>query len=124
MESHYSTIQFMRAGQLPSMPGPPVRISQTNALLHFSWTEPFDNGGSEIKDYDVQIVRVIDNDVKLINVINAREFKFTPADGLLAGFEYLINVRAKNFYTKYFSLLAPFGAKTTFFTSILPQTVS
>jgi len=72
-------------------------------LIHFTWTEPFDDGGSEIKDYDVLIVRVIDNDQRIVNVVNAREFKFTVADGLMAGYKYHISVRAKNFYTKYFS---------------------
>jgi hypothetical protein len=56
-------------------------------------------------------------------VVNSLEFKFTTADGMIPGREYEINIRAKNFYTKYFSLFAPFGAFKTFFSSILPQPV-
>lgn len=33
-------------------------------------------------------------------------------------------MRAKNFYTKYFSLLAPYGPVSTFYSSILPKPVS
>jgi len=79
-------------------------------MLHFNWTEPFDNGGSEIQDYDVFIKRVIDNEESMFNVVNAKNFKYTALNGLIPGHEYRIKVRAKNFYTKYFNKLAPFGA--------------
>ncbi len=92
-------------------------------MLYFNWTEPFDNGGSEIQDYDVLIKRVIDNEETSFNVVNAKNFKYTALHGLLAGHEYRIKVRAKNFFTEYFSQLAPFSAVTTFFTSVLPKPV-
>lgn len=90
LESDFSTIQFMRAGQLPSMPGPLQLVLQNNELIHFKWKEPFDNGGSEVQDYDVLITRVTDSTQTMINVVNTREFQYTPADGLMAGFEYSI----------------------------------
>lgn len=45
---------------------------------------------------------------------------------MVAGSKYKFKIRAKNFYTHYYSLgeLAPWGAEAIFYSSDLPQTVS
>lgn len=45
---------------------------------------------------------------------------------MIAGKEYRIKIRAKNFYTGYYNRghLSPWSAETTFFSSNLPQTVA
>ena len=59
----------------------------------------------------------------LISVVNSAEYKFTASDGLVSGHEYSIKVRAKNFYTNYYSLDAPYSGASTFYSSDLPATV-
>ena len=44
--SAMSTVQTMSAGTLPSAPGGPQLIVQSNKQIHFQWSEPFDNGGA------------------------------------------------------------------------------
>lgn len=67
---------------------------------------------------------MLDSDIKVISVVNSSQFKFTAADGLVAGHEYSIKVRAKNFYTNYYSVNGPYGGASTFYSSNVPKTVS
>jgi len=50
----------MMAGTTPSAPGLPNLISQSNQLIEFYWNEPFDNGGTSLTSYEVEILRIID----------------------------------------------------------------
>ncbi len=59
--SDNSTVQWMIASTLPSAPGIPTLIQQSSKLIKFSWSQPYDNGGSEIKEYKIVITRVTDN---------------------------------------------------------------
>jgi len=49
--SAFSTVQSMMCGTTPSSPGSPILVSQSSSLIHFYWTEPFDNGGTSITSY-------------------------------------------------------------------------
>ena len=51
--SPFSTIQEKGPGSLPSAPGKPTLISQSNELIHFEWQDATDNGGSQIKEHDL-----------------------------------------------------------------------
>ncbi len=53
--SDFSAEQQMRAGQLPTAPGQPLLLSQSSSLISFSWQQPFDNGGTEIDEYELLI---------------------------------------------------------------------
>ncbi len=111
----------MMAGTTPSAPGLPKLISQSNLMLEFYWNEPFDNGGTSITSYEVEIVRVIDTNVQSITVINANRYQYSSASlGFLAGREYHVRVRARNFITEYYSLYGTWSATATFYSSILP----
>ena len=59
-------------------------------------------------------------------IINALSYDFTVGEGMLSGKSYTFKIRAKNFYTHYYSLgnLSPYGAGSLFYSSDLPQTVS
>ena len=121
--SDFSPEQQMRAGQLPTAPGQPLLLSQSSSLISFSWQQPFDNGGTEIDEYELLITSSQGEVSKMIT--SALQFYFTVGEGLLAGTEYKFKVRARNFYTNYYDehSLAPWSAQSTFFSSDLPQTV-
>lgn len=63
-----------------------------------------------------------DGDEQSKTIINALFYDYTPAEGMVPGREYRFKVRAKNFYTHYYSVgdLSPWGAESTFFSSDLP----
>jgi hypothetical protein len=77
--SSFSTIQEMRPGVLPSTPGQPTLISQSNELIHIQWTAPYDNGGSDIKEYDISITNVLTAAEQIILVVDSNEYQFTTA---------------------------------------------
>ena len=72
--SALSTEQEMMAGTLPSAPGTPTLILQSNEEIYFSWNEAFDNGGSQIKEHEVEIERVSDSVTTIFSVVDALEF--------------------------------------------------
>lgn len=115
----------MQAGTLPSVPGIPQLIQQSSSSIHFKWTEPFDNGGSQIVEYQILITKVSDNTTTMKTIINSNEFDFNIAQGMIAGNQYQFKIRAKNYYTHYYSLgdLAPWSAVVNFYSSDLPQSV-
>jgi hypothetical protein len=59
-------------------------------------------------------------------IINSLQYDFTIAEGMEPGKNYTFKIRAKNFYTHYYSLgdSSPWGASALFFSSDLPQPVS
>ena len=59
--SLFSTEQSMPAGHLPSAPGAPILMSHSNEMIYFSWSLSFDNGGSQVKEHEVQITRTLDS---------------------------------------------------------------
>ena len=85
---------------------------------------PFDNGGSEVKEHEIHITRVKDSKETLVSVVDSAEFKYTVADGFVAGHEYRIKVRAKNFFTNFYNLSGPWSGSSTFYSSNLPKPVS
>ncbi len=94
----------MMPGTYPSAPGSPQLVVQSSKQIWFNWQQPFDNGGSEIVEYEISITKVADNTTTVQTVINSLTFDFTPQLGLQAGNQYKFKVRAKNFYTKYYGL--------------------
>ena len=124
LQSQFSTVQEMPAGTYPSAPGSPQLVSESNEMIYFTWSLSFDNGGSMIKEHEVHITRVSDSDETLISVVNASEFKYTAANGLTAGHEYLIKVRSLNFFTSYYNLVGPWSGASTFYSSNLPEPVT
>lgn len=91
--------------------------------MHFKWAEPFDNGGSEIQEYEIEVTLVEDSSTASVAVINSAEYDFTLGVGLLSGKEYSIRLRALNFFTKFYSVDGPWSAQSTFFASDLPLPV-
>lgn len=85
---------------MPTAPGQPILISQSSSLISFAWQQPFDNGGTEIDEYELLITSSQGEVSKMIT--NALQFYFTVGEGLLAGTEYKFKVRARNFYTYYY----------------------
>lgn len=76
----------MMSGTTPSSPGAPILISQSSKLIDFYWNEPFDNGGTSITSYQINILRVIDSTLKTVKVINSNEYQFSISEGLVAGY--------------------------------------
>jgi UDP:flavonoid glycosyltransferase YjiC (YdhE family) len=101
-------------------------VVQSSKQILFNWEEPFDNGGYDIVEFEIQIEKVDGNEVFTKTIINSNEFDFVAEEGMLPGYEYHIKLRAKNFYTHYYSLgdLSPWSAVSIFYSSDLPQTVS
>ena len=93
-------------------------------MITFSWHEPFDNGGSSIQEYELEITRVIDSFVDTKAVVNALQYSYNLAEGLVAGREYSVRLRAKNYYTQYFSQVGSWSASSIYFSSDLPQPVA
>lgn len=90
-------------------------------MIEFYWNEPFDNGGTSITSFEVEIVRVSDSNVQSITVINANRYQYSSSSlGFRAGEEYHIRVRARNFITQYYSLFGVWSATSTFYSSVLP----
>jgi hypothetical protein len=116
----------MMAGTLPSAPGAPKLITQSSKQIYFTWQEPFDNGGSKIVEYEILITLVSDLSEVSKTIINALVFDFVPAEGMLPGYEYKFKIRAKNYFTHYYSVgdSSPWSADSTFYSSDLPLTVS
>ena len=115
----------MMAATTPSSPGAPNLIIQSNEMIEFYWNEPYDNGGTSITFFEIQIVRVSDSAVFSITVINSNRYLYQSAAlGFLAGNEYLISVKGHNFITEYYSLSGAWSAVSTFYSSVLPSTVS
>lgn len=58
-------------------------------------------------------------------VVNTNTFEFIASEGLVSGTEYKVKVRARNFYTQYYSEheSAPWSATSTFYSSNLPEPV-
>ena len=50
-------------------------------------------------------------DSVIFSIVDALDFKFTAAQGLVAAQQYHIRVRAKNFHTNYYSLNGPWSAE-------------
>lgn len=125
LQSEYSTIQYMMAGTIPTAPSSPQMISQSNLKLEFYWNEPYDNGGTSITSYEVEVLRVSDSNVQSITVINSNRYTYSSAVlGFRAGEEYQIRIRARNFITEYYLLTGIWSATSTFYSSVLPQTIS
>jgi Fibronectin type III domain len=121
LESDLSTIQYMMAGTTPSAPGAPQLITQSNLQMEFYWNEPYDNGGTSITSYEVEITRVSDSNVQSITVINSNRYLYQSASlGFREGEEYHVRIRARNFISEYYSLFGTWSAVSTFYTSILP----
>lgn len=58
-------------------------------------------------------------------MINANRYQYSSESlGFRAGYEYHVRVRARNFITEYYSLVGTWSATATFYSSILPQTIS
>jgi hypothetical protein len=51
-------------------------------------------------------------------------FTFDAANGLVAGFHYIIRARAHNFISDYFSLQSTWSATASFYSTNLPETVA
>jgi len=98
----------MMCGTVPSAPGTPIiMISHSSSLIYFYWNEPFDNGGTSITSYKINILKESDGSVITQNIINSNKFQFSTSLGLIAGQAYDIKVSASNFITQYFGLTPP-----------------
>lgn len=61
----------------------------------------------------------------LISVVNSSEFKFIDGETIFAsGEEYSIKVRARNYFTNYYSVDGPYSGSSTFYSSNLPEPVA
>lgn len=120
--SSYSTEQRMIAGTLPTAPSIPTIIDQSSSKITFSWVEPFDNGGTEILQYEILITMSQDGSQVSKIITNSKVYEFNFKEGLISGRQYLFKVRARNFYTNYFNKaqFAPWSAEATFYSSDLP----
>ena len=102
LKSAMSTEQYMQAGTLPSAPSIPKIVKQSSEQIHFTWSEPFDNGGAQIVEYEILINKVSTGLKTSRTIINSNEYDFTPEEGMVAGNEYKFKIRSKNFYTHYY----------------------
>ncbi len=100
-------------------------------MIEFYWNEPFDNGGTSVTSYEVEIVRVSDMTTIRTTVINANRYQYSSsALGFRAGEKYEIRGRANNFITQPSPDRvpppdpAPWSATSTFYSSVLPQTIT
>lgn len=123
-QSSFSTIQYMMCGTTPASPGSPTLHSQSSSLIYFYWNEPFDNGGTSITQYEIEITKVSTTTITTVSIINSNEYKFSTSEGLSAGETYEFRVRAKNYITEFFGLTGSWSPKGTFYSSDLPQTVT
>jgi len=106
----------------PSAPGTPQLISQSSSKIAFYWTEPFDNGGASITEYEVTITRVSDSATTTVSVVNANTYTFTS--GIVAGEAYEVTVKAKNSVSTQFALAGTSSPIATFYSSNAPETVT
>lgn len=122
--SPFSTEQTMMSGTIPSAPSKPILKTQSSSSIQFYWNAPFDNGGSEITEYELLITKVSDSSTLTKSIINSNQYLFNAAEGLASGLEYQFKIRAKNFITEFYSLTGDWSAVATFYSSDLPVRVS
>jgi large repetitive protein len=128
-ESILSSSNEMMPGTAPSSPGKPSAVVFNPTEVHFSWQEPFDNGGAPITSYTLTITELPAATVtKEIIVVGDEEYIWDgEADvsaGIVAGTEYQVTIRANNFVTNYFASKTGASSAITYFsTSVLPTTV-
>ena len=94
----------MMPGTYPSAPGTPELVRMSSKQIFFTWQEPFDNGGSKIDEYEMHITRHSDSQLLTKTIVNSLSFDFNVNEGLVSGYEYRIKLRARNFFTNYYSL--------------------
>lgn len=124
-KSQFSTTQTMMCGTAPIAPGIPTAVTQSSSEISFYWDEPFDNGGTPITSYELEIIRVSTSATTTASVINANSYTFNSAGGLVAGETYTFRVRGLNFITDYFSLGGgTYSPKATLYSSDLPAAVT
>jgi len=56
-------------------------------------------------------------------IVNSLKYNFVKAEGLLSKREYSFRVRAKNYYTNYFTKVGTWSAASIFFSSDLPKPI-
>jgi hypothetical protein len=113
----------MMSGLPPSAPGESVLISQSSINLFFSWIEPYDNGGSPVTTYDVDILKEGEASSEMIKVVDAHEYTY-DSGMFAAGKYYTVKIRAHNFITEYYpSRLGTWGPTHIFYASDIAATV-
>lgn len=75
----------MICGSGASSPGTPSLASQSPYIIDLVWTEPYDNGGTEIESYTLEITDLIANNVLTFTIIDSLEFHFESSNGLISG---------------------------------------
>jgi hypothetical protein len=116
----------MICGSGTSSPGTPRLISQSSSIIDLAWTEPYDNGGTEILSYTLEIIDLISSTVLTFNIIDSLEFHFEVSNGLVKGTQYQARVYANNFVTNYVfttPVLSTYSGELKFFTSELVENV-
>lgn len=108
----------MICGSGASSPGTPFLISQSPYLIELRWTEPYDNGGTEIVSYTLEITDIIANNVLTFTIIDSLQFSFDSSTGLVSGTQYQARVYANNFVTQtYPAVLSSWSGDLFYFTS-------
>jgi len=132
LRSEFSTAYTMMPGQTPSAPASaPQLVTQASDHITVLVPEPSDTGGPTIGRYEVEIEQMSGVTVvatlylaQSTDVADIRTFIFNTTKGLIAGREYHIRARAHHYITDYFSLVSPWGASATFYSSNFPEAIN
>ena len=84
------------AATLPGVPGTPTRLTSTLTSLTLQWTEPVDNGGDPIRDYEVFWDQGLGASLVSLGLTGGLR-TFTPAYTLVTGTTYRFRVKAINY---------------------------
>lgn len=118
--SDLNTPSSMMCGQGTSQPGTPLIASLTPYLVSIYWTDPYDNGGTDISSYTVEFTDLIAVSTTTFSVIDSNEFDFALSNGLKSGTQYEVRVYANNFITDtYPAVVSQWSAYLYFFTSTI-----
>lgn len=89
----------MICGEGASSPSTPSIVTLSPFKSHLRWEEPYDNGGTEIVSYTLEIVNINDVATLTFLIIDSQDFEFTQSNGLIPGKQYSARVYANNFVT-------------------------
>lgn len=73
-----------------SAPTTPTLITQTPIDIVIQWSEPYDNGGTEITSYTVEFTDLIAVNTLTFTVIDSLSFDFNLQNGLVSGTQYQV----------------------------------
>jgi hypothetical protein len=108
---------------VPGQPGKPELIFSTATSIELKWSPAFDDGGSPIKLYQLDMDEVegvgLANIENWVNIFTGASLTYTVTQNLNSTMQYRFRVRSISEYLKQ----SPYSKVSTFYAASLPQQI-